>query len=146
MVARRFLVIAAFAALSACATVKTPTLQVERIGKAKIGITGGRFEVAFGVRNPNPEPLLVEKIEYELRLNGRRVGRGYVVEPVRLDGFARVTVLSQADLDLIRVPGAIRDILDEDRVQARAKGDFYVRDGDRLRKLGFDSQARVELK
>ena len=72
----RLLVAATLAALAACATVKAPTLQLEKLGSPHLGITGGELEVVFAVRNPNPDDLLIERFEYELELNGRRVGRG----------------------------------------------------------------------
>jgi LEA14-like dessication related protein len=133
-------------ALAACATVKAPTLQLEKVGNPHVGITGGQLDVVFAVRNPNPDDLLIEKLEYELQLNGRRVGRGYVAEAVRLRGFDRAQVRSRADLSFLRVPGAAKDILDHDRVRAKVKGHFYVREGGRTRKLGFDSEARVDLR
>lgn len=142
----RFVAVAALAGLAACATVKAPTLQLEKIGSPRLGITGGQLDVVFAVRNPNPDDLLIERFEYELELNGKRVGRGYVAEPVQLRGFDRASVRSRADMSFLRVPGAAKDILDHDRVRAKVKGHFYVREGGHTRKLGFDSEARVDLR
>lgn len=50
--------------LAACATLKPPTLQVEGLKVGKLGVTGVAMDVAFRVRNPNPEPMLVERFEY----------------------------------------------------------------------------------
>jgi LEA14-like dessication related protein len=141
----RFLPVAALIALAGCATLKTPTLQVEKIGKPQVGITGGQLEVVFGVRNPNPDDLLIERLEYELQLNGRRVGRGYVSDGFPLRGFERTTVRSHADLSLLGVARGVKEILDQDRVRAQVKGHFYVREGGGTRKLGFDSEAQVDL-
>ena len=142
----KWLVAAALLALAGCATVKAPTLQVEKIGKPRVSITGGQLDVVFGVRNPNPEDLLIERLEYELELNGRRVGRGYVSEAVPLKGFERATVRSRADLSFLGVASGVKEVLDEDRVQAKVKGHFYVREGGGTRKLGFDSEAKVDLR
>jgi LEA14-like dessication related protein len=142
----KWLAVAALAALAGCATVKAPTLQVEKIGKPRVGITGGQLEVVFGVRNPNPEELLIERLEYELELNGRRVGRGYVTDALPLKGFERAIVRSLADLSFLGVASGVKEVLDEDRVQAKVKGHFYVREGGGTRKLGFDSEAKVDLR
>jgi LEA14-like dessication related protein len=132
-------------ALASCATIKPPTLQVQKLGVAKMGITGVKLNVGFGVRNPNPEDLAVEKMEYELVLNGSHVGRGYVAEPFTLKGFGEARVASTVDVGFLNLPGAVRRVLDDDRVKAKAKGTFYVRQGDGLRRISFDSEASVDL-
>ncbi len=133
------------AVLQGCASVKAPTLAVEGLRIGKIGITGATLDVGFKVRNPNPEPLFVERFEYELFLNGERLGRGYEPSAVRLDGFAEARVRSRFDLNFLRVPGAVKRLLDDDHVKARAKGNFFVRDGNSLKKLGFDADAQVDI-
>jgi len=131
---------------AACA-LKAPTLRVQRVSGARVGITGAQLDVVFAVRNPNPDDLLVERFDYELFLNGRRVGRGFMPDPIELRGFDQATVRSQADLSFIRVPGAIKEVLDHDRVKARAKGHFHVRErGGGSHRLGFDSEAEVDLR
>jgi LEA14-like dessication related protein len=132
-------------ALAACSTLKPPTLQVRSLKKGKVGITGAKLDVVFGVRNPNPEDLAVDKVEYELRLNGQRVGRGYVSDPFTIRGFGEEKVVSTVDLNYLRVPGAIMAVLDDDEVHAEARGTFYVQQGDGLKKLKFDSDAEVAL-
>jgi LEA14-like dessication related protein len=133
-------------AVSACASLKTPTLSVEKIEKPKLGISGARLQVVFSVRNPNPDDLLLEKMEFDLELSGRRVGRGYVSETVRLPGFGRERVRSEVDVNLLSLPGAVREALEEDRARARVEGDFYVRtDGGRLKRLSFSSSAETRL-
>jgi LEA14-like dessication related protein len=132
-------------ALAGCATIKPPTLQVQKVGMAKVGITGAKLNVGFGVRNPNPDDLNVEKMEYELILNGQRIGRGYASEPFSLRGFAEVRVASTVDVGLLTLPSAVKRVLADDRVKAQAKGTFYVRRGDGLKKISFDSEATVDL-
>lgn len=139
-------VTAAVLALAACASVKAPTLRVQGIGVGRVGITGASLRVNFGVRNPNPEDLRIERFEYELVLNGHRLGRGYVPDPLTLRGFAEERVSSQFNLNFLNVPGTVKAILDRDRARARAKGHFYVREGSGLKKVGFDSDAEVDLR
>ena len=144
---RSFCVVMALLVLSACATVKPPTLQVQRLGKGRLGLTGAKLEVEFSLRNPNKEDVVIERVEYELLLNGRSLGRGYAPDTVRLNGFGEQRVVSVFDLNFLRVPGAIKEIFDQDRVAARARGHFYMRkgEGSRLQRVGFDSTAQTRF-
>lgn len=136
----------ALVALAACATVKPPTLQVEGLKIGKFGVTGVAMDVHFRVRNPNPEPLFIERFEYELFMNGNRLGRGYEPDPLRIDGFREERVSSRFDLNLLSLPGTVKDLINDDRARARAKGTFFVRQRDGgLKKLGFDADAQVDI-
>jgi LEA14-like dessication related protein len=140
------LLAASVVVLQGCASVKPPTLAVEGLRIGKLGITGATLDVGFRLRNPNPEPMLVERFEYELFLNGQRLGRGYEPSAVRLRGFGEERVSSRFDLNFLRLPRVVQKLLDDDRARARAKGHFYVRDGNSLRKLGFDADASVDIR
>jgi LEA14-like dessication related protein len=123
---------------------KPPTLQVQSLKKGKVGITGAKLDVVFGVRNPNPNDLAVEKMEFELVLNGNDVGHGFVAEPFTIRAFAEENVVSSVDVNYLRVPGAIKAVLDDDEVRAQARGVFYVGRGG-SKKLEFRSDAKVRL-
>ncbi len=138
-------VLAAFG-LSACSSVKPPTLSVEALRIGKLGITGATMDIGFKLRNPNPEAMLVERFEYELFLNGQRLGRGYEPAAVKLAGFGEERVTSRFDLNFLSVPGVVKKLLDDDKAKARAKGNFFVRDGDSLKKIGFDADASVDIR
>ena len=145
MTTRSKLAIGLALALAACSTLKPPTLQVQSLKKGKVGITGAKLDVVFGVRNPNPEDLAVDKVEYELRLNGENVGRGYVSQPFTIRGFGEEKVVSTVDINYLRMPGAIKAVLEDDEVRAQARGTFYVQQGGGFKKLNFDSDAKVSL-
>jgi LEA14-like dessication related protein len=131
--------------LVSCSTLKTPTLQVEGLHLDRVRVTGAGLGVNFRVQNPNPEPLLIERFEYELKLNGRRLGRGYHTEPIRLDGFRDERLQSRFGLNFLSLPGAVREMLDDSRANVQVKGNFYVRSGDGLKKMGFSNTAHVDL-
>jgi len=135
------------ALLSACASaaLKPPSLRVEGLRVDKLGITGAALDVKFRIQNPNPEPMLIERFQYELILNGHRMGRGYEADPVELEGFRDARVVSRFDVNLLSLPGTIKAILDEDRARARVEGTFYVREGRRLKHVPFDVDAEVDL-
>jgi LEA14-like dessication related protein len=102
-------------------------------------------DVNFRVQNPNPEPILIERFEYQLKLNGRRLGRGYHSEPIRLDGFKDSRLSSRFALNFLSLPGVVREVLDDDRANVHVDGTFYVKSGDGLRKLKFSNGAKVDL-
>lgn len=143
---RALLLSVSAAGLLACASIKPPTLQVQGLGVGKVGLTGANVRVTFGVRNPNPESLLIERFEYDLMLNGHRLGHGFVSEPVSLKGFGEERVSSDFNLNFLSLPGTVKALLDKDRARAQARGDFYVSSPDgKLKKIGFDSDAEVDL-
>jgi len=134
-------------ALGACATVKAPTLQVSGLKIGKPGLTGLSMDVGFKVRNPNADALLIERFEYELFLNGNRLGRGYQPDAINIGGFREESVRSRFDLNYLSLPGVIKDLRSDDRAKARAKGTFYVREAKGgLKKLKFDADAEVDIR
>lgn len=138
---------AAAVTLAACATLKAPTLQVSGVKVGKPGITGITMDVGFKVRNPNSDALLIERFEYELFLNGNRLGRGYQPDAINLGGFREESVRSSFSLNYLSLPGAVKDLLNDNRAKARAKGTFYVRENSGgLKKLKFDADAEVDIR
>jgi LEA14-like dessication related protein len=145
--ARRLLFALGLAGVAACASVKAPILRVDGLKLGKAGISGASMDVGFALRNPNPEPLRVERFDYELFVNGQRLGRGFQPEAVELPGFGEQRVTSRFDLNFLSLPLAVKAVLDDDRAKARVKGNFYVRQGDGgAKKLGFDADADVDIK
>jgi len=131
-----------------CASLKAPTLQVDALKVGDMGVTGVALDITFRVRNPNPEKIRVEKFEYELFLNGQRLGRGYESTGFALGGFAEEKVISRFDVNLLSVPGAVRNVLEDKDGEARVKGHFYVVEegSTELRKLGFKSKADLTFR
>jgi LEA14-like dessication related protein len=126
--------------------VKAPILAVDGLRVGDMGITGVALDVRFHVRNPNPEPLNVDRMEYELFLNGNRLGRGFDSKGLPLEGFGEGKVQSRVDVNFLSVPGAIKDVLRQDRVKARVKGHFYTSGHYGNKRLGFDADAEVSLR
>jgi len=133
--------------LSGCASLKTPSMQLEHLNVDKVNVTGMKLGVKFQVRNPNPEPLRVQNFEYELKLNGRRLGRGYHPDSFELEGFGTRSVETTFDLNFLSVPSGVKQVLDRDRVRAEVKGNFFVQQPGSagLKRLGFKSDAEVRL-
>ena len=131
---------------SGCATLQPPRVQVQRLGRPHVGLTGATLEVTFTVRNPNPDPITIERVHYDLILNGVRVGDGFITQSVEVAGFGEARMSSRFDLNYLRVPGAVKSIVDRDRVDARTRGRFYMRrDGGRVRRVNFSSEATLDF-
>jgi len=131
-------------AASACG-VKAPILAVDGAKMGDVGITGVALDVRFRVRNPNPEPLNIDRMEYELFVNGNRLGRGFESKGLALEGFGEGKVESRVDVNFLALPGAVKDVLRQDRVKARVKGNFYTSGSYGTKRLGFDADADVDL-
>ena len=129
-----------------CATVKTPILAVDGLKLGDMGLSGVALDVGFRVRNPNPEPLTIERFEYELFVNGNRLGRGFEPKGLELAGYGETKVQTRFDVNLLSLPGVVKNVLHEDRVHARAKGRFFATGGFGRKELDFDSDAEVELR
>ena len=80
-------------------------------------------------------------------LNGRRVGDGFVTRSTVVPGFGEARVSSSFDINYLRLPGAVKSIMDLDCVDARTTGRFFMRKGEggRLRKVGFASDATLDF-
>ena len=130
---------------AACASVKPPSVRVAGLHLDGISLTGARVDVGLEIRNVNPESLQIERFDYEVKLNGQVLGRGYSSDPLMLAGFKADKVVSRVDVNLLKVPGAVKNVLDKDRVDAEIKGTFYVREGSGIRKIKFGSHGDVDL-
>ena len=133
-------------AASGCATLQPPRIQVLRLGRPQVGLTGATLDVTFNVRNPNPDPITIERVQYDLILNGLRVGDGFITQSVEVAGFGEARMSSRFDLNYLRVPGAVKSIMDRDRVDARTRGRVYMRrNGGREQRVNFSSDATLDF-
>ena len=130
---------------TACASVKPPSVRVAGIHLDGVSLTGARVDVGLEIRNVNPDNLQIERFDYEVKLNGQVLGHGFNSDPLMLAGFKEDRVVSRVDVNLLRIPGAVKRALERDRVDAEVKGTFYVREGSGLRKIKFGSRGNVDL-
>src|SRR5262249_36665446 len=103
------------------------------------------LDVGFRIRNPNPEPLRIERFEYELLVNGSSLGHGYEPKGVDLAGYGEAKVASRFDVNALHVPGGVRKVLRRDKGRARAKGKYVTSGSFGKKELGFDSDVDVNL-
>lgn len=121
---------------------KPPSLQVAALKFNGIGLSGAKLDVSFNVRNVNSDPLVIDRFEYELFLNGKRLGRGFYPDKLELAGFADTRVVSPFDINFLSVPGTVKAILNQDQVNAHVEGTFYVKGG---KKLKFANEAQINM-
>lgn len=131
---------------AACASVKPPSVRVAGIHLDGVSLTGAAMDVGLQIRNVNPEEMRIERFEYEVKLNGQSLGRGFQTDPLMLGGFKEDRVISRLDVSFLRIPGAVKRVLENDRVDAEVKGVFYVREGSGLRKIKFGTRGEVDLR
>ena len=130
--------------LAACASapILPPTLQVAGLKVGEMGLSGVSLDVRFRVRNPNQGRIKIDRFEYELSVNGQRMGRGFQAQPVEIEPFEEREVVSRFDLNLLSLPGAVKTVLAENAVAAHVEGLFYVKGRD---PMPFASDAQVNL-
>ena len=128
-----------------CSTMKPPTLAVDGLKVGDMGLSGVALDVGFRIRNPNPEPLRIERFEYELLVNGKSLGHGYESKGTDLAGYGEAKVMSRFDVNTLKVPGVAMKVLRQDKVHARAKGKYYTSGSYGKKELGFDSDVEVNL-
>ena len=129
-----------------CATLKPPTLAVDGLRVGDMGVTGVALDVGFRLRNPNPEPLKVERFEYELFVNGSSLGHGYAPKGVDLAGYGEAKVTSRFDVHALKLPGAVLTVLLPDKVRARAKGRYVTSGPCWPKERGFASDVAVHTR
>lgn len=74
------LVLLMVGSLSSCAAtgpaIKTPDVSLIGVQVDKVSLSGQSFLLGFSVRNPNPFPLPVRAIRYDIRLDEQRFAGG----------------------------------------------------------------------
>jgi LEA14-like dessication related protein len=130
--------------LAACASapIRPPTLQVAGLRVGDLGLTGVALDVRFRLRNPNEKAIRIERFEYDLEVNGHRLGRGFETHAIRVDAFQEEEIVSRFDLNLLSLPAAVRTILGEREIAAHVEGLFFIKGQE---PMPFASGARIDL-
>ena len=136
------LALAAFFGACASAPVQPPTLQVAGLKVGDMGLTGVSLDVKFKVRNPNQKAIKIDRFEYELVVNGHRLGKGFQPYGVKVEPFEDQEVVSRFDLNLLSLPGVVKSVLGEKEADAHVEGLFYIKGQP---PLPFASDARIDL-
>ena len=137
-------VIVALALVSGCASapLQAPTLQVAGLKVGDMGLTGVSLDVKFRVRNPNQKAVKIDRFDYELVVNGQRLGKGFEPHGLKVEAYQDQEVVSRFDLNLLSLPGVVKSVLGEKEADAHVEGLFYIK-GEQP--LPFASDARIDL-
>jgi LEA14-like dessication related protein len=133
------------AALGCGSSAERPLLTATGLKFHKPGVSGLPVDVTFRVQNPNPKALDVERFSYEVFVNDQSIGRGFVPEPMVIDGFKERQVVSRFNINYFAIPGAVKQVLDQDQIQAKVKGTFYLKGRLGGRQLPFESNGIIPL-
>ena len=107
-----------------------------------MGLTGVSLEVKFRVRNPNQKAITIDRFDYELVVNGQRLGKGFEAHGVKVEPYQDQEVVSRFDLSLLSLPGVVKSVLGEKQADAHVEGLFYIKGQN---PLPFASDARIDL-
>lgn len=136
------LALAALAGACASAPLRPPTMQVAGLKVGDLGLTGVALDVKFRVRNPNEKAIKIDRFDYELVVNGQRLGKGFQPYGVKVEAFQDQEVVSRFDLNLLSLPGVVKSVLGEKQADAHVEGLFYIKGQD---PMPFASDARIDL-
>jgi len=137
--------ITAAAAIGCGSSAERPLLTAAGLKFHKPGVSGLPVDVTFRVQNPNPKALDVERFSYEVFVNDQSIGRGFVPEPMVIDAFKERQVVSRFNINYFAIPGAVKQVLDQDRINATVRGTFYLKGRLWGRQLPFESTGVIPL-
>ena len=86
---------------------KAPILAVDGLKVGDLGITGVVLDVRLPCPQPEPEPLDIDRMEYELVVNGNRSGGDRVKGPAA-PGLRRGEGGERLDVNFLSLPGVVK--------------------------------------
>lgn len=92
--------------LSACASIEelvsAPEVRLTNVEIQDLDYDGQTFMLSFDVSNPNPYPLPVNQVAYEVRLDGMRFAAGDALCALTIPANGDGKIALKVDLDLLR--------------------------------------------
>ncbi len=118
--------------LSACASlpenpISTPRVTLNDVRVIGLGFKGQTFLLSFDVQNPNPFPLPVRDIGYELKLDGQRFASGETASEFTVPADGNASFSMSVDLNLVQTSPQLL---------------FVIRDGAR-REIRYELEGRL---
>jgi LEA14-like dessication related protein len=148
--ARRLALLAAVAAVlatgAACRPPSPPSLAIDGMKIADMGVTGAVLDISLRMRNTDPNPLRIERFEYDLLVDGKKVGHGYYPQALDIAAFTEQKISSRFDLNFLALPGAVKSLFQKDKVAAEILGTYYIKQMGRLRGLPMQARTVVDLR
>jgi LEA14-like dessication related protein len=85
---------------------RLPSLTLDRVDVAEVGLSGANLDVTVSLDNPNPQPLTLGPFRFALGLNGTPVAES-ALEPKTVPGATRQSYRVTMHVDLLRVGAQI---------------------------------------
>ncbi len=123
-----------------------PTVSLDSIEVAAIGLGGARLLVHLLVGNPNDFPLPLGQLHYNLQLDDRSIGQGAVEQTEMLEAGSETPVGSSLQVDFLSAGQALMGILRQDQTAYALQGEMSVGQGDLTKAVPFDINGQVPLK
>lgn len=136
-------------ALAGCATggpaVKPAEVSLDGVDVEHVGVGKQSLRVGFSVANPNPFPLPVRAIRYELRLGDRKIARGETVERfvVGAEGAGKFAI--DVELDVLDSISQLGFRMLKERIEYELYGSLTV-DLPFARPVAFSSSGQLDLR
>jgi LEA14-like dessication related protein len=114
-IAAACLILFAAAALASCATpkvaVQAPDVTLTGVQVKDIGFGGQKFLLGFSVSNPNPFPLPVKSIRYNIRLDDQKFAGGQTQSDFVVSARGDGTFVIGVELDLLQSVSQLASLL-----------------------------------
>ena len=133
------------AAMACGPSPERPLLTATGLKFHKPGVSGLPVDVTYHLQNPNAEPLSIERFDYEVLVNGHSIGRGFVPDALRIEAFKEQQVVSRFNINYFSIPGAVKQVLDQDKINATIRGTFYLNGRFRTTQLPYESTGVIPL-
>ncbi len=120
-----------------------PKVEVMDLGLASVGLSGAKVLLVLKVENPNPEPLTVDVIFYQLQLNQLEPLRGRIAqrETFPAAGTRRVRVPVELPYGAY-LPAILALIQEPEGARYRISGKVKLKD--ELEMIDFEHEGRLE--
>lgn len=139
---RKFLVVVLAIVVSGCAALQTviepPQVTLNNLQVLDMTLLEQRYAVTLRVQNPNPVPLPITGMNFQLDINDTELGRGVSNRAVTVPAYGEALVEISLVSNLLRVFNQIR-ALESSKTQSlryRLSGGLSI--SDRMSKLPFD--------
>jgi LEA14-like dessication related protein len=110
---------------------KVPDFRVGPLSLKELSFSGAEAELRIGIRNNNGFDLLMEKMTYELQVNGQRWAEGRIPEQVLIQQDRYVALDIPVSVDFRQLgETAYRVLLGGKELEYRLTGDLELKPGD----------------
>lgn len=116
--------------LCACSSLPTslekPDVNLQQVEVSDASLTNADLVFNFLVKNPNPIPVSVDKVDYALNLNGRPFTKGALEKGLKVGAHESVMVPLPINVKYSDLSQSVVDILQRGSTKYQLKGSVKV--------------------